>query len=79
MVESMQRSELDKVLKSSLKPTERAAVRLRFGLDDGHPRTLREVGELLSVSKERVRQVIFSALSKLKTPEVRTALVDYLS
>jgi RNA polymerase sigma factor (sigma-70 family) len=79
MVESMQRAELDKVLRFCLKPTERAAIRLRFGLDDGHARTLREVGELLSVSKERVRQLVFTALSKLKTPEVHTALVDYLS
>lgn len=78
MVERMQRQELDAVLKTSLKPMERAAIRLRFGLEDGHPRTLREVGELLSLSRERVRQHVFSALSKLRTPEVRQFLVNYL-
>jgi RNA polymerase primary sigma factor len=79
MVEEMQRTELDAVLRARLKPMERAAVRLRFGLEDGHARTLVEVGELLSISKERVRQHVFSALAKLKTPEVRERLEDYLS
>jgi RNA polymerase primary sigma factor len=79
MVEEMQRRELDAVLRASLKPMERAAVRLRFGLEDGHPRTLLEIGALMSVSKERVRQLVFAALSKLKTPEVRQFLQDYLS
>jgi RNA polymerase primary sigma factor len=78
MVEEMQRVELDKVLRGALKPMERAAVRLRYGLDDGHPRTLREVGLLLSVSKERVRQLVYAALSKLKTPEIRECLADVL-
>lgn len=78
MVSDMQRKELDAVLRSKLKPIERAAVRLRFGLEDGHPRTLQEVGSLLSVSKERVRQLVFSALAKLKTPEVRSFLDDCL-
>lgn len=79
MVEAMQRRELDAVLRRQLKPMERAAVRLRFGLEDGHPRTLVEVGKLLSISKERVRQHVFSALSKLNTPEVKEFLTDYLS
>lgn len=79
LVVQMQKQELDSVLRRSLKPVERAAVRLRFGLEDGHPRTLREVGQLLSISRERARQHIFSALSKLRTPEVRQFLVNYLS
>lgn len=79
MVETMQRRELDTVLRAKLKPMERAAVRLRFGLEDGHPRTLLEVGQLLAISKERVRQLVFSALAKLKTPEFRERLEDYLA
>lgn len=79
MVVEMQQTELDAVLRSKLKPMERAALRLRFGLEDGHARTLLEVGSLLSVSKERVRQLVFSALAKLKTPEVRSFLDDCIS
>lgn len=79
MVETMQRKELDGALKLALKPIERAAVRLRFGLDDGHPRTLREIGLMLGLSKERVRQLVFRALGKLNTPEIRATLQEYLA
>lgn len=78
MVEEMQRRELDAALRTTLKPLERAVVRLRFGLDDGHPRTLREVGEVLGLSKERIRQLIFRALPKLKTAEVKRVLTSVL-
>ncbi len=78
MVERMQRMELDRALTKALKPMERAAVRLRFGLDDGIPRTLREIGGMLGLSKERVRQLSFIALTKLNTPEIRKTLTDYL-
>lgn len=78
MVETMQRRELDRALQLVLKPIERAAVRLRFGLDDGHPRTLREIGSMLGLSKERVRQLSFRALAKLNTPEMRKTLTEYL-
>lgn len=77
MVEDMQKRELDRALKLVLMPTERAAVRLRFGLDDGHPRTLREIGRMLGLSKERVRQIAFQALAKLNTPEIRETLRRY--
>lgn len=74
MVIEMERNELDKALRESLKPMERAVIRLRFGLDDGQPRTLRETGNLLGLSKERIRQVIFRALPKLRTPEIQEML-----
>ncbi len=78
MVEEMQQRELDRALKLKLKPTERAAVRLRFGLDDGHSRTLREIGRILGLSKERVRQIIFRALAKLNKPDMKRILKDYI-
>jgi len=74
MVEAMQREELDRVLRETLRPQERAVVRLRFGLDDGQARTLTEIGTLLAVSKERVRQIVLASLTKLKTPGVREIL-----
>ena len=78
LVESMQRKEVDKALKECLTPRERAIIRLRFGLEDGHQRTLREIGTLTNYSKERVRQVIFSALNKLRKREVQDVLRDFL-
>lgn len=76
LVEDFQRSELDTALRNCLKPIERAVIRLRFGLDDGQTRTLREVGDVLGMSKERVRQLVFRALPKLKTPEIQRMLTD---
>lgn len=78
MVEEMQQRELDRALKMKLKPTERAAVRLRFGLDDGHSRTLREIARMLGLSKERVRQIIFRSLAKLNKPDMKRILKDYV-
>lgn len=76
MVQTFQRQELDAALQASLIPLERAVIRLRFGLDDGHPRTLRETGQLLDLSKERIRQIIFRSLPKLKTPEIQRMLTE---
>lgn len=76
MVEDLQRRELDAALRGCLRPLERAVVRLRFGLDDGQPRTLRETGDLLGLSKERIRQLLFRALPKMKTPEIQQMLID---
>ena len=49
-----------------LDPRERLVVRLRFGLDDGEPRTLQAVGDLLHLTRERVRQIESGAKSKLR-------------
>lgn len=78
LVDQMRRKELDRTLVRLLRPMERAAIRLRFGLDDGMPRTLREIGGVLGLSKERVRQLTFGALVKLNTPEMRETLTEYL-
>lgn len=76
MVEEMERKELDIAMKKYLRPVERAVVRLRFGLEDGQPRSFRETGELLGLSKERIRQVVFSALPKLRNAEIQQMLLD---
>lgn len=76
LVEDIQRKELDTALRNCLRPLERAVIRLRFGLDDGQPRTLRETGELLGLSKERIRQLLFRALPKMKTAEIQQMLID---
>lgn len=56
---------------------EAAVIRLRFGLDCGHERTLEEVGKVLGVTRERVRQLEFRALKKLRQPGACENLRDY--
>lgn len=79
MVMEMERKELDSAMRKYLKPVERAVIRLRFGLEDGQPRSFRETGELLGLSKERIRQIVFRGLPKLKTPEIQRMLVQATS
>lgn len=74
MVRDMQHRELDLAMRKYLLPVERAVIRLRFGLEDGQPRSFREIGELLKLSKERIRQLMFRSLPKLKTPEIQRML-----
>ncbi len=62
--------ELDRIL-GTLTPREQTVIRLRFGIGEDHPRTLEQVGQSLSVTRERIRQIEAKALKKLKTPEVR--------
>ncbi|MEO0234811.1 MAG: RNA polymerase sigma factor RpoD [candidate division WOR-3 bacterium] len=61
---SMLREKLDLVL-SDLSPRQQTVLKLRFGLQDGYQRTLEEVGEILDVTRERVRQIEAKALEKL--------------
>jgi len=61
---SMLRERLDMVL-ADLTPRQQTVLKLRFGLQDGYPRTLEEVGEILDVTRERVRQIEAKALEKL--------------
>ena len=62
----------------TLTDREQKVLRLRFGLDDGRPRTLEEVGREFSVARERIRQIEAKALRKLRHPSRSRKLKDYL-
>ncbi len=61
----LSKQKIDKILRT-LSEREEQVIRLRYGLDDGHPRTLEEVGRRFSVTRERIRQIEMKALKKLK-------------
>ncbi len=65
--QTLLKEQLDDVL-STLTPREAKVIRLRFGLDDGRPRTLEEVGDVFKVTRERIRQIEAKALRKLRHP-----------
>ena len=62
----------------TLTDREQKVLRLRFGLDDGRPRTLEEVGREFNVTRERIRQIEAKALRKLRPPSRSKKLKDYL-
>ncbi len=61
----------------TLTPREQKVIRLRYGLDDSHPRTLEEVGKEFNVTRERIRQIEAKALRKLRHPHRSKKLVDW--
>ena len=71
------REQLSEVL-NSLTPREAEVLRLRFGLEDGRPRTLEEVGGVFQVTRERIRQIEAKALRKLRHPSRSKKLRDFL-
>ena len=71
------KEQLSGVLKS-LTPREEKVLRLRFGLEDGRPRTLEEVGKEFNVTRERIRQIEAKALRKLRHPSRSKKLRDFL-
>ncbi len=74
---TMLREQLEEVL-NTLTEREQKVLRLRFGLDDGHARTLEEVGKEFNVTRERIRQIEAKALRKLRHPSRSRKLRDYL-
>jgi len=62
-----------------LSEKERQIISMRFGLEDDRPRTLREIGELLGISRERVRQIENQSLTKLRRSSKARALAGYLN
>lgn len=73
----MLRQHIDTLLKD-LKDRERQVIVLRFGLEDGHPRTLEEVGKEFNVTRERIRQIEAKALRKLRNPVRSKRIKDFL-
>ena len=73
----MLREQLIEVLKT-LTPREESVLKLRFGLEDGRPRTLEEVGKVFDITRERIRQIEAKALRKLRHPSRSKKLKDYL-
>ncbi|MBQ9103796.1 MAG: RNA polymerase sigma factor RpoD [Clostridia bacterium] len=63
---------------NSLTPREEKVLRLRYGLDDGRPRTLEEVGREFNVTRERIRQIEAKALRKLRHPSRNKFLKDFI-
>jgi len=61
----------------TLTPREQKVIRMRYGLDDNHPRTLEEVGKEFNVTRERIRQIEAKALRKLRNPNRSAKLRDY--
>ncbi len=72
------REQLNRLL-DQLTEREREVLKLRFGLEDGYPRTLEEVGHIFEVTRERIRQIEAKALNKLRQPQLNRLLQDYLA
>jgi len=70
-------TQLQSVL-ATLSEREAGVVRLRFGLTDGQPRTLDEIGQVYGVTRERIRQIESKTMSKLRHPSRSQVLRDYL-
>ena len=76
-VKKVRRQAVDRAL-SELNEREREVVRRRFGLDDGQPRTLEQVGKEFNVTRERIRQIETKTLAKLRHPQRSQRLKEYL-
>ena len=73
----MLREQIDELL-NDLKDREKQVIIRRFGLEDGHPRTLEEVGREFDVTRERIRQIEAKALRKLRNPIRSRKIKDFL-
>jgi RNA polymerase primary sigma factor len=74
---SLLQAQLREVLQT-LSDREAGVIRLRFGLTDGRPRTLDEIGDVYGVTRERIRQIESKTMSKLRHPARAQELRDYL-
>jgi len=71
------KKQVDEILKT-LSPREERVIRLRFGIEDGHHRTLEEVGHIFNVTRERIRQIEDKALRKLRHPSRSYILKQFI-
>ena len=74
---SLLREQLCNIL-HTLTPREEQVIKLRFGLEDGRPRTLEEVGKKFEITRERIRQIEAKALRKLRHPQRSKKLKDFI-
>jgi RNA polymerase primary sigma factor len=74
---AMMHDQLNKAL-DSIPPREARVLQLRFGLTDGRAYTLEEVGQKLGVTRERVRQIEAQGMRRLRQPELRNSLIEYV-
>lgn len=77
LIKKFMKIDLEKVL-DTLTQREKQVVKWRFGMDDGRMKTLQEIGELMGVSRERIRQIESSAFRKLKNKKRTKHLQQYL-
>lgn len=77
VIQTMLKEQLMSVIET-LTPREQKVIRLRYGLDDAHPRTLEEVGKEFNVTRERIRQIEAKALKKLRNPNRSKKLKDFV-
>ena len=63
----------------TLSERERTVIRLRFGLADGEPKTLEEIGQLCGLTRERIRQIEAKTMSKLRHPSRAAHLREHLA
>ena len=71
------REKLEDILKDTLNEREEQVLRHRFGLDDGSPETLEEVGKIFDVTRERIRQIEVKAIKKLTFNKNKKSLENY--
>ena len=79
VVQSMLRQDLRTLMSRYLRPQEARVLILRFGLDDGVTRTIRQVAEAADIPYATAKHVLFLALSKMRKPHVALALREYLT
>ncbi|CAH9108214.1 unnamed protein product [Cuscuta epithymum] len=79
LMKQFMRRDLEKVLDTLLNPREKQVLRWRFGLEDGRMKPLQEIGELMNVSRERIRQIESRAFRKLKSKKETEHLLNYLT
>ena len=79
VVQNMLRTDLGRLMAKHLRPQEVDVLTLRFGLGDGHARTVRQTADELGMPYATVKHMLFQAMNKMRKPHVAIALKDYLA